>query len=136
MRSKIMSDFACAAANLSRIPWNKGKLIGAKPPLRLKHIWAIRSQLQLSGQVRDLALFNLGIDSKLRDCDLVSLRVSDIAPRGYAIDRAVVRQRKTGRPVKFELTEQTREAVDGYLKSSVRMPDQFLFAGRAIRTVI
>jgi len=98
-------------------PWNKGKLIGAKPPLRLKHIWAIRSRLQLAGRKRDLALFNLAIDSKLRGCDLVSLRLSDIAPRGYAVDRATIRQHKTGRPVRFELTEQTREAVDDYLKS-------------------
>jgi len=100
-----------------RRPWNKGKLIGAKPPLRLKHIWAIRSRLQLAGRKRDLALFNLAIDSKLRGCDLVSLRLSDIAPRGYAVDRATIRQQKTGRPVRFELTEQTREAVDDYLKS-------------------
>jgi len=82
-----------------RRPWNKGKLIGAKPPLRLKHIWAIRSRLQLAGRKRDLALFNLAIDSKLRGCDLVSLRLSDIAPRGYAVDRATIRQHKTGRPV-------------------------------------
>jgi len=61
-----------------RQPWNKGKLIGAKPPLRLKHIWAIRSRLQLAGRKRDLALFNLAIDSKLRGRDLVSLRLGDI----------------------------------------------------------
>ena len=113
-----------------RAPWNKGKLIGAKPPLRLKHVWAIRSTLHLSGQIRDLALFNLGIDSKLRGCDLVSLRVADVAPRGYAVDRASVRQKKTGRPVKFELTEQTREAVDAYLKATGRTTAQFLFPGR------
>jgi integrase len=129
-RSKTMSDFAKAVENSVRVPWNKGKLIGAKPPLRLKHVWAIRSRLQLSGRSRDLALFNLGIDSKLRGCDLVSLKVSDIAPRGYAIDRAVIRQRKTGRPVKFELTDQTRESVDAYVKASGRRPDQFLFVGR------
>ena len=111
-----------------RTPWNKGKLIGAKPPLRLKH--SNQKPLQLSHRIRDLALFNLGIDSKLRGCDLVSLKVSDVAPRGYAIDRAVVRQKKTGKPVKFELTEQTREAVDSYLKAYGRTPEQFLFAGR------
>jgi hypothetical protein len=82
-----------------RMPWNKGKLIGAKPPLRLKHVWAIRSTLQLSGRIRDLALFNLGIDSKLRGCDLVCLRVTDVAPQGHAI----ARQKKTGNPVMFEL---------------------------------
>jgi integrase len=125
-----MSDPTNGATKSARIPWNKGKLIGAKPPLRLKHVWAIRSQLQLSGQIRDLALFNLGIDSKLRGCDLVSLRVPEVAPRGYAVDRAVVRQKKTGRPVKFELTEQTREAIDTYLKAYCRRHDQFLFRGR------
>jgi len=109
-------DLSTSHLAIDRIPWNKGKLIGAKPPLRLKHIWAIRSRLQLAGRKRDLALFNLAIDSKLRGCDLVSLRLSDIAPRGYAVDRATIRQHKTGRPVRFELTEQTREAVDDYLR--------------------
>ncbi len=115
---------------IGREPWNKGKLIGAKPPLRLKHVWAIRTKLQLERDHRDLALFNLAIDSKLRGCDVVAIRVEDVAPRGYAVDRAIVRQRKTGRPVKFELTEQTREAVDGYLKKSRREPGQYLFPGR------
>src|SRR5690242_1802882 len=91
------------------VPWNKGKLTGAKPPLRPKHVWAIRSKLQLEGRTRDLAMFNLAIDSKLRGCDVVGLRVEDVAPQGVAVDRATVRQRKTGHPVRFELTEQTRE---------------------------
>ena len=91
-----------------RRPWNKGKCIGPKPPLQPRHVWAIRTRLQLAGRVRDLALFNLAIDSKLRGCDVVSLKVEDVAPHGYAIDRATVRQRKTGRPVKFEIPEQTR----------------------------
>jgi hypothetical protein len=78
-------------------PWNKGKLIGQKPPLQPKHVWAIRSRLQLAEKERDLALFNVAIDSKLRGCDVVSLRVADIAPHGYAIDRATVRQRKLPR---------------------------------------
>lgn len=95
-------------AERRNLPWNKGKLTGAKPPLRPKHVWAIRTRLQIGGRTRDLALFNLAIDSKLRGCDLVSLRVEDVAPHGYAIDRATIRQRKTGRPVKFEITEQTR----------------------------
>ena len=97
------------------VPWNKGKLIGQKPPLLLKHVWAIRTTLQLEGRTRDLALFNLAIDSKLRGCDVVSLRLEDVAPHGYAIDRATVRQKKTGRPVKFELSEQTRQSIDDYL---------------------
>src|ERR1700730_5081786 len=93
-----------ASAAPKRVPWNKGKLIGPRPPLRQKHVWAIRTRLQLERQVRDLALFNLAIDSKLRGCDLVAVRVDDVAPNGYAIERASVRQRKTGRPVRFELT--------------------------------
>lgn len=98
-----------------RVPWNKGKLIGPRPPLRQKHVWAIRTRLQIEQQVRDLALFNLAIDSKLRGCDVVAIRVDDVAPNGHAIERATVRQRKTGRPVRFELTEQTRQAINDYL---------------------
>ena len=75
-------------------PWNKGKLMGAKPPLRPKHVWAVRARLQLTGRLRDLALFNLAIDSKLRGCDVVSLKKADVAPHGYAADRASVRQRR------------------------------------------
>ena len=90
-----------------RSPCNKGKLIGQKPPLRPKHVWAIRTRLQIEGRVRDVALFNLAIDSKLRGCDVVALRVEDVEPSGYAVDRATVRQKKTGRSVRFELTEQT-----------------------------
>jgi integrase len=99
------------------IPWNKGKVTGAKPPLRPKHVWSIRTKLQMADRKRDLALFNLAIDSKLRGCDVVALKVEDIAPHGYAIERATVRQKKTGRPVRFEITEQTRQAVDEYLPS-------------------
>jgi hypothetical protein len=75
-----------------RQPWNKGKLIGAKPPLRVSHVWSIRTKLQLQGRTRDLALFNLAIDSKLRGCDVVAVRVADVAPNGYTLDRATVRQ--------------------------------------------
>jgi integrase len=113
-----------------RIPWNKGKMTGAKPPLKPKHVWSIRTMLQNSRQVRDLALFNLAIDSKLRGCDVVALRVDDVAPNGYAADRATVRQRKTGRPVRFELTEQTRQAVDDYIRLVGKKPGEFLFSGR------
>ena len=114
----------------SHRPWNKGKFTGPKPPLQARHVWAIRTRLQLAGRIRDLALFNLAIDSKLRGCDLVSLKVEDVAPSGYAIDRATVRQRKTGRPVKFEITEQTRQAVDDYMKAVHKNPGDFLFTGR------
>jgi len=110
--------------------WNKGKLIGPKPPLRPKHVWAIRTKLQLEGRTRDLAMFNVAIDSKLRGCDVVKLKVEDVAPHGQALDRATVRQRKTGQPVRFELTEPTREAIDGYIKAADKRPGQFLFACR------
>ena len=113
-----------------RMPWNKGKLIGAKPPLRPKHVWSIRTRLLVAGRIRDLAMFNLAIDSKLRGCDVVALKVEDVAPNGYAIDRATVRQKKTGRPVKFELTDQTRQAVDDYLRAAHKKQGEFLFTGR------
>lgn len=111
-------------------PWNKGRLIGAKPPLRPKHVWAIRTKLQIEGRTRDLAMFNLAIDSKLHGCDVVALKVEDVAPHGAASDRASVRQRKTGQPVRFELTEATRDAVDDYIKSAGKKPGDFLFTGR------
>ena len=113
-----------------RPPWNKGKLVGAKPPLRPSHVWSIRTKLQMTGRIRDLALFNLAIDSKLRGCDVVAVRVDDVAPNGYTHDRATVRQKKTGRPVRFELTEQTRQAIDEYLRVTGRKAGEFLFAGR------
>jgi integrase len=118
------------AAASKRTPWNKGKLIGAKPPLWPKHVWWIRTKLQIEGRTLDLALFNLAIDSKLRGCDVVALRVEDVAPNGYAIARATVRQKKTGRPVRFELTDQTRQAVDSYLKTAGKKPGEFLFTSR------
>jgi integrase len=95
-----------------------------------KHVWAIRTRLMVEGRTRDLAMLNLAIDSKLRGCDVVALKVEDIAPNGYAIDRATVRQRKTGRPVKFELTDQTRQAVDDYLRAASKKPGEFLFTSR------
>src|SRR5476649_65267 len=110
-----------------RVPWNKGRLTGAKPPLRPKHVWSIRTKLQIEGRVRDLAMFNLAIDSKLRGCDVVALKVEDVATNGYSVDRATVRQRKTGQPVRFELTEQTRQAVDDYIRLAGKKPGEFLF---------
>ena len=119
-----------ANESIQQVPWNKGKLIGQKPPLQPKHVWAIRTKLHLDGRIRDLALFNLAIDSKLRGCDVVRLKVEDVAPHGYAIDRATVRQRKTGRPVKFEISEHTRQAVDDYLRKYRKVPGDCLFTGR------
>ena len=122
------SEIAAAAA-LKRIPWNKDKLVGPRPPLQQKHVWAIRTRLQIERQVRELALFNLAIDSKLRGCDLVAIRVDDVAPNGYAIERTSVRQRKTGRPVRFELTEQTRQTIDEYLATVDKKQGEYLFNG-------
>jgi len=126
-----MSDEEISAASVPRhTPWNKGKLTGAKPPLRPRHVWSIRSKLQLNGRTRDLAMFNLAIDSKLRGCDVVALKIEDVAPNGYAADRATIRQKRTGQPVRFELTEQTRQAVDEYLRATGKKPGEFLFTGR------
>ena len=113
-----------------RNPWNKGKLIGAKPPLLARHVWSIRTKLQIERRARELAMFNLAIDSKLRGCDVVAMKVEDVAPNGYPLARATVRQRKTGHPVRFELTEQTRQAVDDYLKATGKVPGEFLFTSR------
>ena len=114
----------------ARTPWNKGKLTGAKPPLRPKHVWSIRTRLMVEGRTRELAMFNLAIDSKLRGCDVMALKVADVALNGYTIERATVRQRKTGRPVKFELTEQTRQAIEDYLRASGKKSGEFLFTSR------
>src|ERR1043166_3516757 len=113
-----------------RVPWNKGKLTGAKPPLRPKNVWSMRTELQVEGRTRDLAIFNFAIDSKPRACDVVRARPEDIAPHGRALDRVTVRQKKTGQPVRFELTEQTRQSLDEYLRVSGKRPGDFLFAGR------
>jgi integrase len=113
-----------------RVPWNKGKLTRAKPPLRPKHVWSIRTKLQIEGRTRDLAMFNLAIDSKLRGCDVVAIRVEDVAASGYTADRAIVRQKKTGRPVRFELSEATRQAVDDYVKATGKKPGDYLFTGQ------
>jgi integrase len=125
-----MQDENSVLSPPKRAPWNKGKLIGAKPPLLARHVWSIRTKLQIEKRTRDLAMFNLAIDCKLRGCDVVALRVEDIAPNGYAVARATVRQKKTGRPVRFEMTEQTRQAVDDYLKATGKKPGEFLFTSR------
>ena len=117
-----------------REAWNKGKLVGQKPPLKPKDIWAIRIHLQNSRAVRDLAMFNLAIDSKLRGCDLVSLRVHDVTHGSQVLPRAMVNQKKTQRPVQFELTEPTRTAISAWLEKSHLQGDQFLFPSRVARS--
>ena len=115
-------------------PWNKGKLVGQKAPLRLKEIWGIRIRLQLAKRVRELALFNLAVDSKLRSCDLVKLRVRDVT-RGHRVAaRAIIMQQKTARPVQFEITEQTRESVVAWISYAKRRPEDFLFPSRLRRS--
>lgn len=111
-------------------PWNKARLIGPKPPLRLREIWIIRTRLQLAKRTRDLALFNLAIDSKLRGCDLVKLLVRDVAHSGKAVSRTTIMQQKTGQPVKFELTEQTRDAVEDWITKVKLSSTDYLFPSR------
>ena len=113
-----------------REPWNKGKIVGQKAPLRLKDIWAIRIRLQLAERTRELALFNLAVDSKLRSCDLVKLRVRDITHGERVAARAIVMQQKTQRPVQFEITEQTRQAVAAWIAYARLRSDDFLFPSR------
>lgn len=111
-------------------PWNKGKLVGQKAPLRLKDIWAIRIPLQLGSRIRELALFNRAIDCKLRSCDLVKLRVRDLVHGERVAARAIVMQQKTQRPVRFEITEQTREPSGTWIRQRGLRGDDFLFPSR------
>ena len=114
----------------SHQPWNKGKLVGQKAPLKLKDIWAIRVRLQLAHRVRELALFDLAIDSKLRACDLVKLRVRDVSHGNRVANRTIVMQQKTQRPVQFEITEQTRDAIAQRVQRQSLGPDDYLFPSR------
>jgi len=114
----------------TREPWNKGKLVGQKPPLKPKDIWAIRIHLQQDHQLRDLAMFKLAIDSKLRGCDLVNLRVRDVMRADQILSRAMVVQRKTQRPVQFELTEPTRSAVAAWIEKADLKAEHYLFSNR------
>ena len=111
-------------------PWNKGKLTGQKAPLKLKDIWAIRVRLQLTEHTRDLALFNLAIDCKLRACDLVKIKVRDISHGDRIASRAIVMQQKTQRPVQFEITEPTRDAVSKWIQADGLTSEDFLFHSR------
>ena len=113
-----------------REPWNKGRLVGQKAPLRVRDIWAIRVRLQLQCRTRDLALFDLGIDSKLRACDLVRLRVRDVCHGDHPSSRAIVLQQKTQRPVQFEITLATREALERWIKDANLRSDDYLFPSR------
>ena len=112
------------------IPWNKGKLIGQKSPLKPQQVWAIRVRLQLAEKKRDLALFNLAIDSKLRGCDLLRLKVSDIRMGDEIRSRAKIVQSKTGNAVQFEITKQTREAIEDWCIQKALDHHDWLFPSR------
>ncbi len=119
-----------AASAVHREPWNKGKIVGQKAPFKLKDIWAPRIRLQMEGRVRELALLSLGIDSKLRGCDLVALKVRDICHGDQVASRAIVMQHKTQRPVQFETTPASREAVQAWIQLAGLRGDDFLFPSR------
>jgi integrase len=111
-------------------PWNKGKLVGQKPPLKLREIWAIRIQLQLEHRIKEVALFNLAIDSKLRSCDLVTLRVRDVTNGNTILPRAMILQQKTKQPVQFESTEQTRDSLSKWIAFQGLSSSDYLFSSR------
>jgi site-specific recombinase XerC len=114
----------------TRKPWNKGKIIGQKAPLKPKDIWAIRARLQMEHRTKELALFNLGFDSKLRGCDLLGLRVRDICHGSQVASRAIVMQQKTHRPVQFEITPATRECVEAWMREAALGPEDYVFTSR------
>ncbi|WP_354685703.1 tyrosine-type recombinase/integrase [Cupriavidus necator] len=114
----------------SRVPWNKGKLTGQKPPLKLAEIWAIRTRPQMATSIHELALFNLAIDSKLRACDLTRLLVQDVCQGSHVGSRAMVMQQKTQRPVQFEITEHTRQSIEAWIKVRGLRPTDYLFPSR------
>jgi len=117
-------------ADKQRVIWNKGMLVGQKSPLKLKEVWSIRTRLQLAERVRDLALLNFAIDSKLRACDLVCLRVTDISQGGHVAHRTMVLQKKTQRPVQFEITEQTRHALCDWIERAGLGAHDYLLPSR------
>ena len=122
--------FHRSSSSSPRVPWNKGKLMGQKLPLSMQEIWSIRMRLQTIGNPRDLALFNLAIDSKLRACDLLALRVSDVASGKEVQSRAIVRQKKTKRPVRFEITARTRKSLEAWIEAAQLAENAYLFPSR------
>jgi len=117
-----MSRIQLSVPRPTRVPWNKGRLVGQKRPLLPRQVWAIRARLELADNLRDLALFNLAIDSKLRGCDLVRLRVADLVIGGSVRERVSVMQSKTRRPVQFEVSENTRKSVLAWVNSPAMPP--------------
>ena len=125
-----MSKIHLPAIKPKRIPWNKGRLVGQKRPLLPKQVWAIRARLELASNLRDLALFNLAIDSKLPGCDLVRLKVSDLVIGDRVRERVTVVQSKTKRPVQFEVSENTRESIWNWVCSPEKLGCACLFPSR------
>jgi hypothetical protein len=128
------SIMECTTSPHTRIPWNKGKLVGQKAPFKPQEVWAIRVRLQMEYRARELALFNLGIDSKLRACDLVKLKARDVSHGDRVASRATVMQQKTQRPVQFEISPATREAVDAWIRRAGLRADDCLFPSRVRRS--
>ena len=125
-----MSNIQLPAIKPKRTPWNKGRLIGQKRTLLAKQVWAIRARLELAGNLRDLALFNLAIDSKLRGCDLVRLKVNDLVIGDRVRERVTVIQSKTRRPVRFEVSENTRDSIWNWVCRPEMLGCGFLFPSR------
>ncbi|WP_050931533.1 tyrosine-type recombinase/integrase [Aestuariivita boseongensis] len=125
-----MSTIQLPVIRPKHVPWNKGRLVGQKRPLLAKQVWAIRARLELSGNLRDLALFNLAIDSKLRGCDLVCLRVSDLITGNRVRERVTIIQRKTKRPVQFEISENTRNSIWNWVSRPQMLGCIYLFPSR------
>ncbi|MCC7123083.1 MAG: tyrosine-type recombinase/integrase [Gammaproteobacteria bacterium] len=124
----------CTNSPRTRVPWNKGKLVGQQAPFKAKEVWAIRARLQMDNRARELALFDLGIDSKLRACDLVKLRVRDVCHGDRVASRATVLQQKTQRPVQFEISPATREALENWLRNARLRSEDYLFPSRVRRS--
>lgn len=118
------------AVRACRPAWNKGRIVGQKRPLLPKHVWAIGVRLEIAGSTRDVALFNLAIDSKLRGCELVKLKVADVYADGQARDRASIVQSKTQRPVRFEIAEGTRKSLEAWLSDPMMIGSEYLWPGR------
>ena len=125
-----MPDTNLPAIRARRPAWNRGRIIGQKRPLMPKHVWAIQVRLEISGRIRDLALFNLAIDSKLRGCDLVRLKVADIYAAGQVKERASITQSKTRQTVRFEITDGTRNSLLTWLNDPLMVGSEHLWPGR------
>jgi integrase len=130
-QKEISKMYLLVPAKLVNEPWNKRKLVGQKCPLKRKDIWALRVRLEMTPiHDRDLAMFNLAIDSKLRASDLVKLRVKDASIGGKLLKRTMIIQQKTSLPVQFELTEPTRDVLDEYIHAlNLRFNDYLLETG-------